>query len=65
MNNVEGVQILQTKDLMDYLRIGKDRAYALMKSKSFPSIRIGKTYCVTMTSLQDWLNDNAGKSINL
>lgn len=58
-------QILQTKDLMNYLKIGKDRAYALMRSKSFPSIRIGKTYCVTMISLQTWLNENAGKSVNL
>lgn len=58
-------QVLQTKDLMNYLRIGKDRAYALMRSKSFPSMRIGKTYCVTMTSLQAWLNENAGKNVNL
>lgn len=58
-------QVLQTKDLMNYLRIGKDRAYALMRSKSFPSIRIGKTYCVTMASLQAWLSENAGKSVNL
>lgn len=58
-------QFLQTKDLMNYLRIGKDRAYALMRSKSFPSMRIGKTYCVTMTSLQTWLNENAGKNVNL
>lgn len=57
--------ILCTKDLMNYLGIGKDRAYALMHLKSFPSIKIGKTYIVTVAELENWLSNNKGKEINL
>ena len=58
-------EILLTKDLMSYLKIGKDRAYALMHLKSFPSIKIGKTYIVTAEELEKWLDNNKGKEINL
>lgn len=58
-------EILSTKDLMSYLNIGKDRAYALMHLKSFPSIKIGKTYIVTAGELDNWLKNNKGKEINL
>ncbi len=64
-NANEELQILRVKDLMDYLKIGKDRAYALMRSSSFPSTQIGKTYFVTVTNFQSWLQDNAGKSIEI
>lgn len=62
MNNEE-LTVLQTKDLQEYLGIGKDKAYALMRSEGFPSIRIGKQYIITMLNLKNWLNDNIGKTI--
>ena len=43
----------------------EEKAYALMRSKSFPSSKIGKTYFVTMVNLQQWLNENVGKTINV
>lgn len=61
----EEIKILRIKDLMECLSIGKDKAYALMKSRSFPSTRIGKTYFVTENSLKMWLKDNAGKNVNI
>ena len=59
------LNVLLTKDLMTYMHIGKEKAYALMRSKSFPSSKIGKTYFVTMVNLQQWLNENVGKTINV
>lgn len=59
------LNVLLTKDLMEYMHIGKEKAYALMRSKSFPSSKIGKTYFVTMVNLQQWLNENVGKTINV
>ena len=43
------------KDLQIQLKIGRDRAYALMHSKGFPSIKIGSRYYVTQTALDAWL----------
>ena len=57
--------LLYVKDLMEILDIGKDRAYALMHSNSFPSMQIGRTYCVTMSNLEAWLEKNTGKAITL
>ncbi|MBQ6638646.1 MAG: helix-turn-helix domain-containing protein [Lachnospiraceae bacterium] len=47
---------LKTKDLMTIFGFGRDKAYALKHSKSFPSIRIGKTYVVTEKNLREWLD---------
>lgn len=55
------INLLGTKDLMAYLGIGRDKATALMKSSSFPSVRIGKTYCVTLENVQEWLDKNSKK----
>jgi len=55
-NNVQGdIRILTAKELSEVLRIGRDKAYALIKSKGFPSICIGKRYIVTEKALNEWL----------
>ncbi len=58
-------KIYTVKDLMMVLNIGKDRAYALMKNRSFPSTRIGKTYFISADNFEHWLTASAGKHINL
>lgn len=58
-------RVLTTRQLMAQLQIGKDKAYALMRNKAFPSIRLGKTYFVTQDSLDSWLKQNAGREFNL
>lgn len=40
----EDMVILTPKELADRLKIGRDKAYALIKSSSFPSIQIGGRY---------------------
>lgn len=54
-----GVTALTTKELADYLSISIGSAYALMRSKDFPSvcIRPGKgrgTYRVMSDDLAEW-----------
>ena len=58
-------RVLTTRQLMAKLQIGKDKAYALMRNKAFPSIKLGKTYFVTQDSLDSWLKQNAGREFNL
>lgn len=57
--------MLTVKDLQRVLRIGRDRAYALMRSKAFPSIKIGARYYVTQEALNEWLRQYAYKSFKL
>lgn len=54
--------MLTTKDLQQILKIGRDRAYALMRSKAFPSMKIGTRYYVTQEALDDWLRKYAYKT---
>lgn len=62
---MEPPRVLRVPDLMEYLGIGRDAAYALMRSKNFPSIKLGKVYIVTITELERWLERNAGREIDL
>lgn len=65
MDTVFGMKILYTKDLMNVLGIGRDRAYALMRSSGFPSTKLGRNYFVTDENLQKWLKDYTGKQFML
>ncbi len=63
-NNKES-RILKVKDIMKSLGICRDKAYALMKLKSFPATQLGKTYFVTEDNFEKWLNQNAGRQIDI
>lgn len=53
--------IYYVDDLKRILKCGRDKAYALMRSKGFPSMRWGRTYIVTKDNLESWLCKYAGK----
>lgn len=55
----ENTIIYRIPQLMQVLGICRDKAYKLMKSKSFPSIKIGSSYIVTKDALEEWLNTYA------
>lgn len=59
------IRILRPKDLQDKLGIGRERAYALMRTGGFPSIRLGCSYVVTEAALETWLKQNEGRTINI
>ena len=48
-------QILTVKEIQGLLRIGRDKAYRLMKSSDFPSVKIGRTYFITAENFEIWL----------
>lgn len=48
-------ELMTVKELQNYLGIGKDKAYALVKSKSFPSVKIGGRYYVIKSDFVSWL----------
>ena len=57
--------MLTVKDLQELLKIGRDKAYSLMHSKSFPSMRLGRKYYFQEQALQEWLVKNRYKTVIL
>ncbi len=57
------IRIITVKELAGILKIGRDKAYSLMKNPSFPSIQIGNRYFVTEQALSGWLSANQYKQV--
>lgn len=55
---MEAVKLLDVKDLMQLMKIGRDKAYDLMRSDGFPSFRIGKSYRVSEEAYNRWASEN-------
>ena len=53
--NAKTQNVLTVKEIMEMLRIGSNGAYALMHSKSFPVVRIGRAYRIPKDSFLAWL----------
>ncbi len=47
--------ILTVKELMDYLAVGKNTAYDLLKTKKIKSIRIGRVYKIPKSEVQEYI----------
>ena len=54
-------ELMTIKELQSYLGIGKDKAYALVKSKSFPALKIGGRHYVIKPDFAVWLEKQTGK----
>lgn len=54
-------EVLTAKELKSVLKCGINRAYDLMKSPAFPSIKMGGRYIVTVSALNEWLIANENK----
>ena len=52
-------ELMTIKELQSYLGIGKDKAYALVKSKSFPAVKIGGRYYEIKSDFIAWLGKQA------
>lgn len=61
-NNTSKIEVLTAKELKVVLKCGINRAYDLMKSPAFPSIKIGGRYIVTNKALEEWLRIHEGKN---
>lgn len=58
-------KVLHVKDLQKALGIGRDVAYALMRNRSFPSMRLGSRYVVDKRAFDEWLEKNRYKQFML
>lgn len=55
--------LLKTEDLKKRLGVSREVAYRLMRSESFPSMRLGTRYYVDEDKLEEWLRKMAHKDV--
>lgn len=53
--------LLKTEELRQRLGVSREVAYRLMRSESFPSMRLGTRYYVDEDRLEEWLKKAAHK----
>lgn len=63
MNEVKGLKVLKTKDLMELFGFGKTKMNQVLQSGVLPVIKLGGEYITTEDQIQDWFKRNQGKSI--
>jgi excisionase family DNA binding protein len=51
------MNILTIEDVQELLKLSPKQANALMRSESFPSVKIGREYRVTEDALTDWMQN--------
>lgn len=51
------------KDLQRILKCCQVRAYELMKTSGFPSIKLNRKYIVEKTAFEKWISKQAGRQI--
>ena len=49
------MRLLNVREAQSILRTGRDKTYALMRAKAFPSIKIGGRYFVEAEALEEWI----------
>lgn len=58
-------QYYTVKDIQQIIGCGRDVAYALVHSKSFPSTKIGKTYYIDKVEFERWRKRYLYKEITI
>ena len=56
-------EVLTPKQVADYLQLGRDKTYQMLKSGELPSVRLGRTYRIQKCALDDWLARGATQSL--
>lgn len=54
--------VYDVEDIEKILRLGRTRAYQLMSSDAFPSLRLNRRLYVTKANFEKWLNSCTNKT---
>lgn len=58
-------RMLKVSDIQSHLGVGKNRAYEIIKLKSFPKIKIGHRYYIPEDAYNKWIENYTKKNIFL
>ena len=50
------MKILNSKEIQQKLRIGRNTLYELLKDPYFPSYKLGKKYYASEEAIDNWIN---------
>jgi excisionase family DNA binding protein len=50
-------EVMDIKDLADYLSIGKSKIYAMIRARQIPASRIGRQYRFSKEVVDSWLRE--------
>lgn len=53
-------EVLNAQEASEYLKISKSYLLKMAKEKQVPSLRIGRIYRFTRSSLNQWINERLG-----
>ena len=56
-------EMLTPMDVMNHLKLGRNKTYQLIQLSSFPKIKIGNTYRIPKDKYIKWVSDNIKKTI--
>lgn len=54
--------LYDVNDIQNIFKIGRSKAYQLLSSSGFPSIKLNKKLLVEKGKLEDWISKNSGKT---
>ena len=57
MEEIQNKQIMDIKEVSEYLGIGKSKIYNLIKMKKIPAYKIGRQYRFSKEIVDGWLKD--------
>lgn len=60
---VQESKVYTIKDIQNYLGIGKNNAYKLLKLQGFPVIKIGKKYIIPKDLFEEWVRKSIHKEL--
>ena len=58
-------EILKVSDIQKHLGTSKNRAYEIVKMKSFPKIKIGHRYYIPKDKYEEWIDNNIKRKLFL
>lgn len=58
-------EIWTVKEVCEYLKIEKKKAYKLFKISTFPAVKLGNEYRVPKRLFQKWFIENLGKIVHI
>ena len=62
MEPADDIILYTVNDIQSIFGIGRTKAYMLMSSDGFPSIRLNKKLLVEKGKLAKWIDKNSGKT---
>lgn len=58
-------KLLTTKEVREYLRVGREKCYSIFNQPDFPKIVLGREFYVFEKDLIDWLKSHIGTTVIL